>query len=283
MIWNHFKNSITMKNHIITLFAFLAFSIGANSMGFDQARYEALFLTDKMVYELNLSLEQMEAVYEINLDYLLSVNRSQDIFGIYWDRRNTDMRYVLSRNQYARFINTNYFYRPLNWVRNSWSLALYGIYADRHAFYFGRPNAWFSFRGGRNTGVSHYSGRNFFPPQGNGRPAKGHTPPPTGNHRPGNGGHTPGYGNSQNGGNRPGYGNSQNGGNRPGYGNPQNGGNRPGNGNSQNGGNRPGYGNSQNGGNRPGYGNSQNGGNRPGNGNSQNGGNNSPSRPSRTR
>ena len=94
-----------MKNYIITLVACMALSLGAKAMGYDQARQEALFLTDKMAYELNLSLEQMEAVYEINLDYFLCVNRSQDLYGIYWQRRNSDLRYVLSRNQYSFFIN----------------------------------------------------------------------------------------------------------------------------------------------------------------------------------
>lgn len=280
-----------MKNHILTLFTFITFSIGANALGFDQARQEALFLTDKMAYELNLSMEQMEAVYEINLDYLLCVNRSQDILGVYWDRRNADMRFVLSRNQYARYINTNYFYRPLNWVRNSWSLALYGIYVDRHAFYYARPNAWFSFRGGRNTGRrSLYSGRNFYPPQGNGRPATGHTPPPSGNnghsHRPGYGGNGQ-YGNHpgnnpQNGGYRPDDGNPQNRGHRPSGNNPQNGGNHLGGNNPQNGGYNPGGNpgnNPQNGGYRPGGNNSNN----PQNGSNRPNGNNPSNRPSRTR
>ena len=237
-----------MKNHIITWVAFVVFSLGAHAMGFDQARQEALFLTDKMAYELNLSMEQMEAVYEINLDYFLSVNLERDLYGIYWERRNSDLRYVLSRNQYAFFININYFYRPLNWVRGAWSLALYGRYTNRHHFYYARPNAWITFRGGRNTGVkSHYSYGNFYPPTGNGRPAAGHTPTPSGRsgfqrgngngHRPGNNGYHPGNnGNRPNNGYQPG-----NNGNRPNNGyQPGNNGNRPNNGYQPgNNGNRP--------------------------------------------
>jgi hypothetical protein len=190
-----------------------------------------------MAYELNLSMEQMEAVYEINLDYFLSVNLERDLYGIYWERRNSDLRYVLSRNQYAFFININYFYRPLNWVRGAWSLALYGRYTNRHHFYYARPNAWITFRGGRNTGVkSHYSYGNFYPPTGNGRPAAGHTPTPSGRsgfqrgngngHRPGNGYHPGNNGNQPNNGYQPG-----NNGNRPNNGyQPGNNGNRPNNG-----------------------------------------------------
>ncbi|MBQ4223714.1 MAG: hypothetical protein II674_07735 [Prevotella sp.] len=234
-----------MKNYIITLVACMALSLGAKAMGYDQARQEALFLTDKMAYELNLSLEQMEAVYEINLDYFLCVNRSQDLYGIYWQRRNSDLRYVLSRNQYSFFININYFYRPLNWVRGAWSLALYGRYTNRHQFFYSRPNAWFSFRGGRNTGgKSHYSYGNYYAPVGNGRPAPGHTPTPSGRsgYQRGNGPH-PGYnGNHPNNGNRP-YNGYQpgNNGNRPNNGyQPGNNGNYPNNGYQPgNNGNRP--------------------------------------------
>ena len=51
----------------------LTVTISANAMSYEQARREALFLTDKMAYELNLTDEQYEAAYEINLDYLMGV------------------------------------------------------------------------------------------------------------------------------------------------------------------------------------------------------------------
>ena len=43
-------------------------------MSYNAAKNEALFLSDKMAYELNLTAAQYEAVYEINLDYLMSLN-----------------------------------------------------------------------------------------------------------------------------------------------------------------------------------------------------------------
>jgi len=45
-----------------------------NAMSYNAAKHEALFLSDKMAYELNLTAAQYEAVYEINLDYLMSLN-----------------------------------------------------------------------------------------------------------------------------------------------------------------------------------------------------------------
>ena len=50
----------------------MVMTISANAMSYNAAKNEALFLSDKMAYELNLTAAQYEAVYEINLDYLMS-------------------------------------------------------------------------------------------------------------------------------------------------------------------------------------------------------------------
>ena len=59
-----------MKKIMIALMM-LAIAATGKAMSYEQARNEALFLTDKMAYELNLTDEQYEAAYEINLDYLM--------------------------------------------------------------------------------------------------------------------------------------------------------------------------------------------------------------------
>ena len=46
-------------------------------------------------------INRAEAVYEINLDYLMSLNGHSDVFGIWWDRRNADLRFVLTPWQYC--------------------------------------------------------------------------------------------------------------------------------------------------------------------------------------
>ena len=79
-----------MKKLLLTLLTLLAFGFQAKAMSFEQARHQALFLTDKMAYELNLTDDQYEAAYEINLDYLLSIDHYDDLYGIYWRRRNQD-------------------------------------------------------------------------------------------------------------------------------------------------------------------------------------------------
>ena len=47
-----------MKKIMIALVAMLTMSVSTHAMSYEQARNEALFLTDKMAYELNLTDEQ---------------------------------------------------------------------------------------------------------------------------------------------------------------------------------------------------------------------------------
>ena len=70
-----------MKKMMI-LAMMMVMTISANAMNYNAAKNEALFLSDKMAYELNLTAAQYDAVYEINLDYLLNVNGHNDVFGI---------------------------------------------------------------------------------------------------------------------------------------------------------------------------------------------------------
>ena len=83
---------------VMTISARSAMPLGSskNAMSYNAAKNEALFLSDKMAYELNLTAAQYEAVYEINLDYLMSLNGHAGVFGIWGDRRNSDLRYVLN-------------------------------------------------------------------------------------------------------------------------------------------------------------------------------------------
>lgn len=143
----------------------LGFAVAAGAMSYSQAREQALFLTDKMAYELNLTDDQYEAAYEINLDYLLSVNSDDELYGDYWRWRNIDFSYVLLDWQYRMFCEAAYFYRPLYFSAGVWHFAIYARYPHRHYFYFNRPTVYVSYRGGhswrQNNGSSWYSGRTF--------------------------------------------------------------------------------------------------------------------------
>ena len=143
----------------------LGFMVTAGAMSYSQAREQALFLTDKMAYELNLTDDQYEAAYEINLDYLLSVNSYDELYGDYWRWRNLDFSYVLLDWQYRMFCAAAYFYRPLYFHSGCWHFAIYARYPHRDYFYFHRPTVYVSYRGGhswrQNNGRSWYSGRTF--------------------------------------------------------------------------------------------------------------------------
>ena len=132
---------------MIALVGMLAIAASGKAMSYEQARNEALFLTDKMAYELNLTDEQYEAAYEINLDYLMGVTSYDDVYGTYWERRNRDLSYVLLDAQWQAFIAATYFYRPLYWSDGYWHFGIYARYPHRHYFYFGRPVFYASYRG----------------------------------------------------------------------------------------------------------------------------------------
>ena len=152
-----------MKKMLFTLVSMLTIAAAANAMPYEQARREALFLTDKMAYELNLSDAQYEAAYEINLDYLMSVTSQHNVFGPYWDRRNLDLSYILYQWQWDAFRAATYFYRPLYWEAGLWHFGIYIRYPHRDYFYFGRPHFFATYRGGHswhhNGGRSWYEGR----------------------------------------------------------------------------------------------------------------------------
>ena len=136
-----------MKKAMIALISMLTIAASGKAMSYEQARNEALFLTDKMAYELNLSDEQYEAAYEINLDYLMGVTSYDDVYGDYWERRNRDLSYVLLESQWNTFIAASYFYRPLYWSDGFWHFGIYARYPHRDYFIFGRPAFYASYRG----------------------------------------------------------------------------------------------------------------------------------------
>lgn len=149
----------------------LTIAATGKAMSYEQARNEALFLTDKMAYELNLTDEQYEAAYEINLDYLMGVTSYDDVYGNYWERRNLDMSYVLLDWQWRTFCSASYFYRPLYWRDGYWHFGIYARYPHRDYFYFGRPVFYASYRGGHAWHVIggrgyYYGRRDHFRPAG---------------------------------------------------------------------------------------------------------------------
>lgn len=154
-----------MKKFISILALLFTMTVTLNAMSYEQARQQALFLTDKMAYELNLTNDQYEAAYEINLDYLIGVNTYDDLYGPYWRYRNVDLSYVLLDWQYRAYCAASYFYRPLYFSDGLWHFSIYARYPHRDYFYFDRPVVYVSYCGGhswhRNGGRSWYNGRRY--------------------------------------------------------------------------------------------------------------------------
>ena len=152
-----------MKKTIMIMVTLLAIATTTKAMTYAQAREQALFLTDKMAYELNLTEEQYEAAYEINFDYLMQIRGTGNVYAAPWRQRNIDLSYILYDWQYAAYEAASYFFRPVFWNYGYWHFSIYSHYPHRTHFYFPRPAAYVSYRGThswhRNSGRSWYVNR----------------------------------------------------------------------------------------------------------------------------
>ncbi len=149
-----------MKKIVLLLIVMLTTSITSHALSYEHARREALFLTDKMAYELNLTEAQYDAAYEINLDYLMGVTGAGNAYGPYWTRRNLDMGCILFDWQWNAFRAAAYFYRPLHWSAGHWHFGIYTRYPHRTHFYFGHPTVYISYRGGH--GWKHHRHHSYY-------------------------------------------------------------------------------------------------------------------------
>lgn len=166
-----------MKRILFILFATLSTAVcsaGTDAMSNSKVRKETRFLTDKMAYELNLNTEQYNDVYEINYDFISGIRYLMDdvLYGNEWalnryydylDVRNDDLRWVLSSRQYARFMQAEYFYRPIYTSGNRWYFRVYITYTNHNHFYFPRPYHYRTYAGGHyrthHNNTSYYRGR----------------------------------------------------------------------------------------------------------------------------
>ena len=135
-----------MKRCLTTLLLALAALLPACAMSYDEARDRAWYLTDKMAYELDLTQEQYDRAYQINLDYLMSIRTASDCTGPYWTYRNADLRCVLLDWQYELYSTLDYFFRPIRWVTSAWYLPVFARY-EVNFYYFPRPAVYISYHG----------------------------------------------------------------------------------------------------------------------------------------
>lgn len=216
-----------MKRFLLSLAVAVFSAVSALGMSLRDAQTQAYFLSDKMAYELNLTPWQYDQVYQVNLEYFLNINSPYDANGYFWNYRNTDLSYILYDWQWNVYRATEYFLRPLRWVRGAWYSALWDYY-HRDYYFYHRPTIYAHCHGGlwhgrhphsaspfighrpphHSGGMNHHYGKPG-KPGGNGyRPGHGGKPQHDKPQQPDNNGRHPGYRESRpasNGGAQPGY------------------------------------------------------------------------------
>jgi hypothetical protein len=154
-----------MKRIMMMMALMLTIVASAKAITYSEARTEALFLTDKMAYELRLSPEQVEAVYEINLDYMLNLDEETDMFGYIWNIRNRDLGMVLSDSQHSQYLASDWFYRPFTMDDDGWTMAVNTRY-EEGKYLMEQPDAYLSYKGGHNQmDASFYTDQQFDMPE----------------------------------------------------------------------------------------------------------------------
>lgn len=137
-----------MKRIALTLMMLLSSLTAIQAMSYEEARQQAWFLTDKMAYELNLTTEQYDRAYEINLDYLMGIRTASDCYGSPWYYRDADLRCILYDWQYNLYSTIDYFFRPIRWMSGGWYYPIVTRYRYGY-YYFDRPAIFANYRGGR--------------------------------------------------------------------------------------------------------------------------------------
>lgn len=155
-----------MKRFLLSLAVAVFSAVSALGMSLRDAQTQAYFLSDKMAYELNLTPWQYDQVYQVNLEYFLNINSPYDANGYFWNYRNTDLSYILYDWQWNVYRATEYFLRPLRWVRGAWYSALWDYY-HRDYYFYHRPTIYAHCHGGLWHGRHPHSASPFI----------GHRPP----------------------------------------------------------------------------------------------------------
>ena len=127
-----------MKRILMITILGVAVHASVSAMSYREARREALYLTDKMAYELGLSDEEYDEVYRINLNYLRRINTYDDAYTSCWDYRNSALRAIFTANQWGIYVNADAFYRPVSWRNGGFYHRIYSRYPDRSRMFYHR-------------------------------------------------------------------------------------------------------------------------------------------------
>lgn len=146
-----------MKRMILSLLVILS-AASTFAMTKSRAREEAWFLTDKMAYELFLTAEQMEDVYEINYDYFRALSSYRYTYTKEYRRRLDDLAYVLTARQWRRFETIADFVNPAKVVNKKWTCVIYNRY-NSNLHYYAKPKSYTLYVGTSRRAADYYLGR----------------------------------------------------------------------------------------------------------------------------
>ncbi|MCQ2246363.1 MAG: hypothetical protein MJZ69_06195 [Bacteroidaceae bacterium] len=148
-----------MKKMILTLLVVMTTSVNVFALSASRSRQEALFLTDKMGYELHLTAMQMDDVYEINYDYFRCLDKVGHSYTSEYNRWYNHLSYVLTPWQWHTFLALDYFLNPVRVINNRFSFVIYNRYYDHNRYYCSRPTNYKAYRGGNMNNITYYRGR----------------------------------------------------------------------------------------------------------------------------
>lgn len=140
---------------------FSMMSMNAARMTYYEMRDHARFLTDRMVYVLNLRPALVDELYLINYDYICGVNDYLDdiALGYRYDDYNTillsrdyALRLLLGDVAWRLLTGYDYFYRPIAFVEHRWHFTVYVHDRWGGRLFFDRPVHYLDYRGGHYYG-----------------------------------------------------------------------------------------------------------------------------------
>lgn len=140
------------------LIMFSTVTASAVRMSYYEMRDNARFLTDRMIYVLNLRPELIDDLYCINFDYICGVNDYLDDvargyrYNEYRDvllLRDRALISLLTEVEWRMLTGYDYFYRPITFVNNVWSFSVYAFDKWNRRLFFDRPRHFDDYRGGR--------------------------------------------------------------------------------------------------------------------------------------
>lgn len=140
---------------------FCMMSMNAARMSYYEMRSHARFLTDRMVYVLDLRPALLDELYLINYDYICGVNDYLDdiAMGYRYDDYNTillsrdyALRALLGDVVWRLLTGYDYFYRPIAFVEHRWQFTVYVHDSWHGRLFYAEPVHYIDYRGGHYFG-----------------------------------------------------------------------------------------------------------------------------------